>query len=113
MSTPRVCINKDIVKVLRGCGMRVKINRDLCMAGLSYCERCLGRFLLYPMGYERRCFEDIQDDGKDELTIELHSGDNDVILVLDEEQRKMLAGEGWASFVQFAVPMYRDQRNGT
>jgi hypothetical protein len=89
--------------------MRVKINRDLCIAGLSYCERCLGRFLLYPMGYERRCFEELVDDGQEDLTIELHSGDNDVVLVLNEEQRKMASADGWASVVEFAVPMYRDQ----
>jgi hypothetical protein len=89
--------------------MRVKINRDLCIAGLSYCERCLGRFLLYPMGYERRCFEELVDDSQEDLTIELHSGDNDVVLVLNEEQRKMASADGWASVVEFAVPMYRDQ----
>jgi len=89
--------------------MRVKINRDLCDNGLSYCERCLGRFLLYPMGYERLCFEELEDDGKEDLTIELHSGSHDVVLVLDEEQRKLLAQDGWANYVDFAVPMYRDQ----
>jgi hypothetical protein len=88
--------------------MRVKINRDVCDAQLAFCERCLGRFLLYPYGYERRCFEEIEDDGKPELTLELHSGSHDVTLVLNDEQRKLVAGEGWAYFVDFAVPMYRE-----
>lgn len=87
--------------------MRVKINRDLCDAHLAFCERCLGRFLQYPMGYERRCFEELEDDGSDILTIELHSGDHDVVLELDGNQRRLLAGEGWAYFVDFPVPMYR------
>jgi len=89
--------------------MRVKINRDVCQAQLAFCERCLGQFLKYPMGYERRCFEELEDDHSELLTIELHSGDNMVVLVLDEEQRRMMAGEGWAKFVDFVVPMYRDK----
>jgi hypothetical protein len=89
--------------------MRVKINRNVCSAHLAFCERCLGQFLKYPYGYERRCFEEIEEDGKEELTLEIHSGDHDVTLVLDEAQRNLLAGEGWAYFVDFAVPMYRDE----
>ena len=88
--------------------MRVKINRNVCSAQLAFCERCLGRFLEYPLGYERRCFEELEDDGKEDLTLEIHSGEHNVTLVLNEEQRKLMAGEGWAYFVDFAVPMYRD-----
>lgn len=87
--------------------MRVKIDRNFCDKNLAFCERCLGRFLKYPMGYERQCFEELEDDGREELTIELTSGDNSVTLVLDEEQREILAAEGWAYFVDFPVPMYR------
>jgi hypothetical protein len=93
--------------------MRVKINRDVCPAHLAFCERCLGQFLKYPMGYERRCFEEMEDDGQDVLTIELHTGGHDVVLTLDEEQRCLVAGEGWANFVDFAVPMYREQLSKT
>jgi hypothetical protein len=88
--------------------MRVKINRDVCPAHLAFCERCLGRFLQYPMGYERRCFELLEDDGSDTLTIELHSGGHDAVLSLNEDQRRMMAGDGWAYFTDFAIPMYRD-----
>ena len=88
--------------------MRVKINRDVCPAQLSFCERCFGQFLKYPMGYERRCFEELEDDGSEILTVELHTGDHDVVLKLNEQQRLEMAGEGWAYYVDFAVPMYRD-----
>lgn len=88
--------------------MYVKVNRDVCPAHLAFCERCLGRFLKYPMGYERRCFEVLKDDGKDELTIALHTRGHDIELTLDEEQRRQLAGEGWSYFVDFDVPMYRN-----
>jgi len=89
--------------------MHVKINRDVCPAHLAFCERCLGQFLKYPMGYERRCFESIEDDGTDLLTIELHTGSHDVVLKLSEEERQVVAGEGWAYFVDFGIPMYRDR----
>jgi len=88
--------------------MRVKINRNVCSAQLAFCERCLGRFLLYPEGYERRCFEELEDDGKAELTIELRSGEVEKVLVLNEEQRRLMAGEGWATFMDFDVHMYRN-----
>ncbi|RMF82625.1 MAG: hypothetical protein D6737_01150 [Chloroflexi bacterium] len=87
--------------------MRVKVNRNLCDKHLAFCERCLGRFLKYPEGYERQCFEILEDDGKDELTLELKSGSHEATYVLDEEQRLLMAGEGWAYFVDFPVPMYR------
>jgi len=38
----------------------------------------------------------------------LHTGCNDVTLVLEGKQRELVAREGWTSFVDFAVPMYRD-----
>ena len=91
--------------------MRVRINRDLCPAQLAICERSLGRFLRFPLGYERRCFELLTDDGQEALTVELHTGKQDVVLTLNEEQRLLMAGEGWTHFVDFAVPIYRAEVN--
>ena len=88
--------------------MKVKINRNVCPAHLAFCERCFGQFLKYPMGYERRCFEELEDDGKETLTIEMHTGNHNVVLELDDAQRKLLAADGWAYFVDFEVPMYRN-----
>lgn len=89
--------------------MRVKINRDVCSAQLAFCEQCLGKFLKEPMGYERRCFEELQDDGSEVLTIEMHSGKHDTVIVLEtEEERRLVAGEGWSFFVDFVPEMYRD-----
>jgi hypothetical protein len=88
--------------------MRVKIDRDVCPAHLAFCEQCLGKFLREPLGYERRCFLELEDDKKDDLTVELHSGTHDVVLVLNEEERRLVAGEGWSYFVDFDPPMYRN-----
>jgi hypothetical protein len=89
--------------------MRVKINRNVCPAHLAFCERCLGQFLRYPLGYERRCFESIEDDGREELTIDLKTGEHELTLTLDDKQRELLANEGWAYFVDIPVPMYREE----
>ena len=84
--------------------MYVKINRDVCPAYLAFCEQCLGKFLREPLGYERRCFMELRDDGQEALTIELHSGDYDTVIVLEnEEERRLVAGEGWSHFVDFMM----------
>ena len=87
--------------------MRVVINRDICPANLAFCERCFGKFLLHPMGYERRCFEALEDDGSDVLTVDMRTKGHHVILELDAGQRQLIAREGWAYFVDFSVPMYK------
>ena len=89
--------------------MYVKINRNVCGHQLPVCERCLGKFLANPMGYERQCFEEIVDDGSDLLTIDMLSGTEEMRLVLNDDQRKMLAGEGWATFLDLNVPIYRQK----
>lgn len=89
--------------------MYVKLNRNVCDHQLAICERCLGKFLANPLGYERQCFEEIRDDGSELLTVDMITGDREVRLVLTPEQRKLMAGEGWAQFVEFAVPMYKEE----
>lgn len=91
--------------------MYVKINRDVCTAQLSFCERCLGKFLREPMGYERHCFDEIVDDGKEEVTIEIYSGDDHALITLTEEQRLIAAQEGWSFFVPFVPDMYRGEED--
>jgi hypothetical protein len=82
--------------------MYVKIDRNTCNHHIAKCERCLGRFLANPLGYERQCFEDIVDDGKDILTLDITSGDNQYHLELTPDEAKMIAGEGWAKVLEIA-----------
>jgi hypothetical protein len=91
--------------------MRVKINRHKCDAHLAFCEQCLGKFLREPLGYERRCFVEIDYENPEVLVVELHSDGRDVVLKLDEEQRKNAAAEGWSYFVDFVPAMYRNHIN--
>ena len=88
--------------------MRVRINRNVCVAHLAVCERCFGRFLLHPEGYDRHCFEVYEDDGREELTLEMVTNGHEIKMVLDEDARRMIAGDGWTNFVDFDVPMYRN-----
>jgi hypothetical protein len=90
--------------------MKVKINRDVCDAHLAFCENCLGRFLKEPMGYERHCFEELEDDNSEILTIELKTDGRELTLELTEEERLLAAGEGWASLMDFEPDMYRNKR---
>jgi len=82
--------------------MYVKLDRDVCGHHIATCERCLGQFLKNPMGYERQCFEQVVDNGSDDLTLDIKSGNNHYHLVLNEEQRNLLAGEGWAKVLEEA-----------
>lgn len=82
--------------------MYVKLNRDVCGHQIATCERCLGKFLINPLGYERQCFEEIRDDGSDLLTLDIHTSDKDYHLVLTEVERKLIAAEGWAKVLELA-----------
>jgi hypothetical protein len=89
--------------------MRVKIDRGLCPAHLAFCEQCLGKFLREPLGYERRCFLEFDDNDPETLTVDLQTDGHEVHLSLNEDQRRMLAGEGWSTLLNFTPSMYRDK----
>ena len=80
--------------------MYVKIDRNACGHQIAICERCLGKFLANPYGYERHCFEKLVEDGSDLLTLDITSGKNHYHFVLDDEERRMMAGEGWAKIAE-------------
>lgn len=51
----------------------------------------------------------LSEEDDDLLTIELHTGQLDRVITLDEDQRFTVAAEGWSAFVNFEVPLYRDE----
>lgn len=79
--------------------MYVKINRNYCGHHDAICERCLGRFLKNPYGYERRCFEELVEDGSDLLTLDITTGSEILTLKMDDEFRKILGDDGWIKIV--------------
>ena len=87
--------------------MRVKINRDVCSAHLAFCERCLGQFLKYPLGYERR------RASRGVLTcriprLPLHSGEYGVSVWLADMYEDYDAEIGVLTF-HFASPDFRPE----
>jgi hypothetical protein len=89
--------------------MRVKIDRDVCPASLSFCERCLGKFLKEPLGYERRCFVELEETPGDNLYIDLHTDGRNVHLELTPEERAQVSE--WTELMDFEVGMYRNKKN--
>ena len=82
--------------------MYVKINRNYCGHHTAVCERCLGRFLANPYGYERRCFEVIREDGSPDLTLDITTNGNHIKMSLNDETRLMMAADGWIKIAELA-----------
>ena len=87
--------------------MKVTIDRNICDAALNACEHCFSFFADHPMGVDRYCIVEQVDDGKDLLTLTLRTNGAERTVVLDEEKRKLVITEGWASLVDFVPDFYR------
>ena len=87
--------------------MKVVIDRDLCDASLPFCARCSAAFIRYPEGVDRMCIQDIIDDGKDSLTIEMHTDQRTVVVELTDEMRELASVEGWEALVDFDPALFR------
>jgi hypothetical protein len=87
--------------------MRVIIDRGLCDASLSYCERCSAAFLRNPEGVDRACILDIVDDGSDLLTLELRTDQRVLQVELTEELRELSGVEGWEVLGDFDPTLFR------
>lgn len=89
--------------------MRITMDRDLCENILPACEECFATFLLHGCVPDRACITDVADDGGEEVTLILkYEGHQEVLLVTDEN-REMLAFEGWSRFVK-AAPQFTHRR---
>lgn len=87
--------------------MKVVIDRDLCDASLPFCARCSAAFIRYPQGSDRLCIRKIIDDGKDTLTIEVHTDDRTMVVELSDEQREIASVEGWEAIADFDPALFR------
>ena len=88
--------------------MKVTIDRNICSAALNTCEHCFSFFADHPLGVDRYCIVEQVDDGKaDMLTLTLRTDGAERTVVLDEEKRKLVTTEGWASLVDFVPDFYR------
>ncbi len=87
--------------------MRVIIDRELCDATLSYCQRCSAAFITYPEGVDRHCIRDIIDDGSDLLTIEMRTDGRELVIELTDEERDIAGVEGWEALADFDPALFR------
>jgi hypothetical protein len=84
------------------------MDRGLCDASLSFCQRCSATFIRNPEGEDRPCILDIQDDGSELLTIEMRSDQQVFQVQLSEETRNLAAVEGWEVLASFDPALFRE-----
>lgn len=87
--------------------MKVIIDRDLCNASLPFCQRCSAAFIRYPEGTDRLCIMDVIDDGKDRLTLEMHTDNRTLEVELSDEMRDVASIEGWEALADFDPALFR------
>lgn len=87
--------------------MRVVIDRNLCDASLSFCQRCSAAFMRYPEGEDRPCIRDIIDDGSDLLTVEMMTDGRHLVVELTENERDLASVEGWEALADFDPALFR------
>ncbi len=88
--------------------MKVTIDRDLCDASLPFCQRCSAAFIRYPEGTDRLCIREIEDDGKEELTIAVHSDNKILEITLSDDEREIASLEGWEALADFDPALFRE-----
>ena len=91
--------------------MKVVIDRDLCNASLPFCSRCSAAFIRYPEGTDRLCIKDIIEDGKETLTIEMHTDERTLEIELTEEMQELASVEGWEALADFDPALFRAGAN--
>lgn len=84
--------------------MRVTIDRDTCMTVLPACEECFATFVLHDCYPDRACITEVEDDGRDETTIVVQFGGRTEELVVTDENRELIAYEGWTMFIDEPPP---------
>lgn len=87
--------------------MKVIIDRDLCNASLPFCQRCSAAFIRYPEGTDRLCIMDVIEDGKETLTLEMHTDDRQLEVELTDEMRDLASVEGWEALADFDPALFR------
>jgi hypothetical protein len=91
--------------------MRVTIDRDLCNSSLPFCQRCSAAFIRYPEGVDRLCIVDVEDDGKDTLTLHMLTDGRELEIELTDEQRELASVEGWEALADFDPALFRTGAN--
>ena len=79
--------------------MKVIINHDTCQHGGAFADRCLAATIRNPLGHERYCTAEVEDDGRPELTISLIlDGQAHTLILHTPAEREAAASDGWLAF---------------
>jgi hypothetical protein len=79
--------------------MRIVIDHDNCQHAGAFADRCLAATLLHPLGHERYCTAQVEQDGRAELTVTLVTGGERLTRVFrGVAEREAAAAEGWRAF---------------
>ncbi len=87
--------------------MKVTIDRNLCNTSLPFCQRCSATFIRFPEGVDRLCIMDVEDDGKETLTLHMITDGREIEIELTDEQRELASVEGWEALADFDPALFR------
>jgi hypothetical protein len=93
--------------------MRVVMDRNTCTTILPACEECFATFLLRGCVPDRGCISDVEDDGREETTLVLRYGDHHAEVVVTDENRDLLAYDGWTSYVDVIPDFFSSGEKGS
>jgi hypothetical protein len=91
--------------------MRIVMDRNTCTTVLPACEECFATFLLHECVPDRGCIVDVEDDGREETTLALRYGNNEAEIIITEENRELLAYNGWTAYVDVVPDFFSAGEN--
>ncbi len=80
--------------------MRIVINHDACHHAGEFADRCLAASVRNPYARDRYCLARIEDDGREEVKVDLIlEGKTYSRVFRTERDRQIAADQGWEAFV--------------
>ncbi|MBI3360004.1 MAG: hypothetical protein HY023_02725 [Chloroflexi bacterium] len=88
--------------------MKITIDHDTCQHGDNFADRCLAATIRHPLGHNRYCTEQVEDDGRPELTVVLiHDGQEHTLVLRNQTEVEAAALEGLEAFLPAAAARAR------
>jgi hypothetical protein len=70
----------------------------MCGAWAPACEECFATFVRRSFALDRACIVGSSEDGSDDVTIDMRSGQSAATLKITAANREAVAAEGWRAF---------------
>ncbi len=81
--------------------MKIVINHDACRHSGEFSDRCLAASLRNPYARDRYCLATFEDDGRQEVTVDLTLHGRTYSRVFPSERdRQIAADRGWEAFAR-------------